>query len=71
VEIRNQDCLVYNPRMRKLRVAIGILILVASLALLAWGLWPSTRERHTLTVPPAEMTLPTPASFVPSWFMGG
>jgi hypothetical protein len=56
--------------MRKLRIAVGIVLLTLSLALLAWGLWPSARERHSLEVPPAEMTLPTPASFVP-WVPGG
>lgn len=57
--------------MGKLRLAIGLVLLVASLALLAWGLWPSARERHTLTVAPTEMSLPTPSSFVPSVFTGG
>lgn len=52
--------------MRKLRIAAGLLVLLLSLALLAWGLWPSARERHTLTVPPAEMSLPTPSSFSPA-----
>ncbi len=56
--------------MRKLRIAIGLTLLVISLALLAWGLWPAAYERHTLKVPPAEMTLPTPSSFVP-WGAGG
>ncbi len=51
--------------MRKLRLILALVILTASLAILAWGLWPSARERHTLEVPPAEMTLPTPASFEP------
>ncbi len=56
--------------MRKLRIAIGLTLLFISLALLAWGLWPAAYERHTLKVPPAEMTLPTPSSFVP-WVAGG
>jgi hypothetical protein len=50
--------------MRKLRIAVGLVLLVLSLAMLAWGLWPTAHERHTLTVPPAEMTLPTPSSFI-------
>ncbi len=61
----------YNARMRKVRLILGIVILVVSLAVLAWGLWPAARERHTLSVPPAEMTLPTPSSFVPSLSSGG
>ncbi len=55
--------------MRKLRVAIGLMLLVISLALLAWGLWPSVYQRHILKIPPAEMTLPTPSSFIP-WTVG-
>jgi hypothetical protein len=54
---------VYNLCMRKLRIGIGIIILVLSLAVLAWGLWPAAHERRTLAVPPAQMTLPTPSSF--------
>ena len=56
--------------MRKLRIAVGLVLLALSIALLAWGLWPSVRERHSLDVPPAEMTLPTPSSYVP-WVLGG
>lgn len=56
--------------MRKLRVAVGLALLVISLALLAWGLWPAAYQHHTLTIPPAEMTLPTPSSFLP-WAAGG
>lgn len=57
--------------MRKLRIALGLILLAASLALLAWGLWPSDRERHTLEIPPAQMSLPTPASFAPMLPEGG
>ena len=51
--------------MRKLRLALAVVLLLGSLALLAWGFWPAARERHTLPVLPTEMTLPTPSSFVP------
>ncbi len=57
--------------MRKLRLFIAVIVLVLSLALLAWGLWPAARERHSLSVPPAEMSLPTPASFEPLLGAGG
>ncbi len=56
--------------MRKLRLALALVLLVASLTLLAWGVWPAVRERHVLPVPPAEMSLPTPASFAPSLMAG-
>ncbi len=52
--------------MRKLRLALALLILFASLAVLAWGLWPAAHERRSLTVPPGDMSLPTPSSFEPS-----
>jgi hypothetical protein len=53
---------------RSLRTAIGVLILVLSLALLAWGLWPLQHERRVLPVEPSNLTLPTPASFIPGPF---
>ncbi len=56
----------YNPRMPKVRIIVGVVILVISLALLAWGLWPVSRVRHELRVEPTQMTLPTPSSFEPS-----
>ncbi len=57
--------LVYNPRMRKLRLALAVVILFVSLAILAWGLWPAVHESRSLRVPSGEMTLPTPSSFEP------
>lgn len=53
---------------RSLRTAIGVLILALSLALLAWGLWPVQRERRVLPIEPSNLTLPTPASFIPAPF---
>ena len=57
--------------MRKLRLAVALIVLLLSLALLAWGLWPAVYERHSIVVPPAEMSLPTPSSFLPLPFVGG
>ncbi len=56
----------YNPRMPKVRIIVGVVILVISLALLAWGLWPERHVRQELHVEPTQMTLPTPSSFDPS-----
>jgi hypothetical protein len=56
---------VYNFKMRRLRIALALVLLIISLGLLAWGVLPAARERHILPVPPSEMTLPTPASFAP------
>ncbi len=51
--------------MSKIRLGLALIILAISLTLLIWGLWPAAQERHTLTVPPSELTLPTPSSYVP------
>jgi len=51
--------------MRRLRIALALILLILSLGLLAWGVWPAARERHILPITPSEMTLPTPASFDP------
>lgn len=51
--------------MRRLRIVLGVLILVISLSVLVWTLLPGRRELRTQPIPPAELQLPTPASFVP------
>lgn len=48
---------------RRMRIALGLLILAFSLALLAWGFWPARLETRVQPIPPAELQLPTPASF--------
>ena len=52
--------------MQKARMIVAVIILVLSLALLAWGLWPEGHVRRELPIAPTQMTLPTPSSFVPS-----
>lgn len=51
---------------RKLRIILGILILAISLSLLVWGFLPARRETRVQPIPPAELQLPTPASFIPN-----
>lgn len=51
------------PRVKRI---IGLLLLLLSLILLAWGLWPVEEEVRTLPVSPEDMQLSEPASFVPS-----
>lgn len=51
--------------MRRLRIVLGILILVISLSVLVWTLLPARREVRTQPIPPAELQLPTPVSFLP------
>lgn len=50
---------------RRLRIALGIILLILSCSLLVWGFWPALQERHVLPINPSQMTLPTPSSFVP------
>ncbi|HLF74342.1 MAG TPA: hypothetical protein VI524_08355 [Anaerolineales bacterium] len=50
---------------RRIRIILGIVILVISLAILVWGFSPARREIRTKPIPPAELQLPTPASFLP------
>lgn len=50
---------------RKVRIILGLLILLVSLSLLVWGFLPARRETRVQPIPPAELQLPTPASFLP------
>jgi hypothetical protein len=49
--------------MRRIRIMLGIGILVLSMILLVWGLLPARREIRTRPIAPAELQLPVPASF--------
>jgi hypothetical protein len=46
---------------RILRIFI-LFLLILSLALLVWGLWPGETLIKTLPISPLEMQLPTPTS---------
>ena len=48
--------------MRSIRIFLGIVMVILSIALLAWGFIPSRREIRTQPIPPAELQLPTPVS---------
>ena len=48
--------------MRQIRIILGIIIVILSIALLAWGFLPARREIRTQPIPPAELQLPTPVS---------
>jgi hypothetical protein len=48
---------------RKLRIALGVVVFVVSIALLIWGFAPMRRETRIQNISPSEMQLPTPASF--------
>jgi hypothetical protein len=47
---------------RQIRVVLGMIILILSLALLIWGFLPSRRETRTQPISPTELQLPTPSS---------
>ena len=55
--------------MRKLLPFLGILILVMSLAVLAWSYWPSERETRVQPISPSELTLPTPQSHLIHFYL--
>ncbi len=57
----------YNSVMKiaTIRRLIGVIILLLSLSILLWGLWPSVHLVQSLPVPPGEMSLPTPQGFAP------
>jgi hypothetical protein len=48
--------------MRGFRVALGIVIVILSIALLLWGFLPARREIRTQPILPTELQLPTPVS---------
>ena len=50
--------------MRRVRMILGVLILVASIALLIWAYKPPKRETRTQPIAPSDLQLPTPISFL-------
>jgi hypothetical protein len=51
---------------RALRLIIAVIILIVSLSLLIWGYLPSRRETRVQPIPPSELQLPTPETFLPT-----
>lgn len=49
---------------RRLRILLGLLILIISLALLIWGFMPLERITRTQPISPADLQLPTPSSLL-------
>lgn len=49
--------------MRRVRVLLGVIIVILSIALLVWGFLPARREIRTQPISPTELQLPTPLSF--------
>jgi hypothetical protein len=42
-----------------IRYFMAFIILAVSFILLLWSFWPQDRETRILTIPPAELSLPT------------
>jgi hypothetical protein len=54
----------YNYFMaRKTRLFLVVIIMLLSLSLLVWGLWPEQRIQRIQPIQPTQMQLPAPASF--------
>jgi hypothetical protein len=51
---------------KQARRILGILILLISLIILIWGLWPFAVQVRSLPVSPTEMQLPAPGSLIPN-----
>jgi hypothetical protein len=43
---------------------LGLIILLISLAVLIWGLWPYAYQTRIEPIRPGDMQLPTPESFL-------
>ena len=57
----------YRMAMRRIPRILGIIILLVSLALLIWGIWPLASTSRLIPVPPSDMQLPTPQSLWWVW----
>ena len=49
--------------MRRIRIILGMIILILSMILLVWGFLPARRETRTQPISPTELQLPVPTSF--------
>ncbi len=54
-----------KPQPTNLRRVIGLLILLVSLCLLLWGMWPIQDTQRTLPVAPEDMSLPEGSGSLP------
>jgi len=49
---------------RRIRIAIGVVILIVSVTLLIWSFKPLRHETRTQPIAPSELQLPTPSSLL-------
>ena len=52
--------------MRRVRIVLGLIILIISVGLLIWGFMPARHEVRSQPISPTELQLPTPASYLPT-----
>ena len=50
---------------KKVRLILGLLLLLVSLAILLWSLWPLATEVRSVPLAPEDMQLPE--SWLPFW----
>jgi len=50
---------------RRVRIIIGVLLFIISVAFLVWSYKPLGHEIRTQPISPSELQLPTPSSFLP------
>lgn len=53
------------PDWLSVRRILGLLILLVSLILLIWGLWPFQTISQSIPLQPVDLQLPMPDSFLP------
>lgn len=51
------------------RRLIGVIIILVSLLILLWGLWPYGRDILSVPILPENMQLPTPQGYLGVWFL--
>jgi hypothetical protein len=49
--------------MRRVRIVLGMIILIFSILLLLWGFLPARHEVRSQPISPTELQLPTPVLF--------
>jgi hypothetical protein len=70
--IFGQAILLYNSvamHIHTYRRFIGIIIILVSLLILLWGLWPFGRDILSVPILPQNMQLPTPQGYLGVWFL--
>jgi hypothetical protein len=49
--------------MRRVRIILGMIILIFSIILLLWGFLPARHEIRSQPISPTDLQLPTPVTF--------